>query len=482
MKKYNRYILVLVFLLAVFAGRSQFDPNTICRVENGKMYFKIDLKWTNAQKKELARLFDLDSIVLAGVYAGKSEITIKDAKWVVVKLNDHLVELSKMIRAMPVQPPAAHDVFMVDDRWMNTASGEAERESVDYGVNRFTRITVFQYRNGVARFFLPGHKEAKKVYISGSFNSWSTEQTPLLACDSGWVIALKLRPGKYSYKFILDGRWTQDPFNKLTEDDTYGSFNSVVYCYNRLFRLRGFPAAHKVILAGSFNNWDEKELKMIRINGSWLLPMFLREGTHTYKFIVDGEWTTDPDNKLKRPDGSGHFNSVLGIGDSIVFKLKGFTSAKQVVLSGNFNAWNTGELLMEKTPGGWQLYYVLGPGNYEYKFIVDGKWMTDPANPNTTGSGETQNSFLALKPNHVFTLDKYMDAKKVGIAGSFNDWNPDNFLMVKKDGRWFFAIHLKPGKYTYKFNVDGKWILDPGNDLWENNEYGTGNSVLWIEP
>jgi hypothetical protein len=54
--------------------------------------------------------------------------------------------------------------------------------------------------------------------------------------------------------------------------------------------------------------------------------------------------------------------------------------------------------------------------------------------------------------------------------------------MTKKQGKWVFPMYLRPGKYTYKFRVDDKWILDPGNDLWEGNEYGTGNSVLWIEP
>jgi 1,4-alpha-glucan branching enzyme len=476
-----RYFLVVVFLLSVLTGKSQFNPNTICRVENGRTYFRIDLRWNNNQKKELTRLFDLDSVVLAAVYSGKKEIAVKNAQWEIVKLNDHLVELSKVIKSLPVRSPAANDVFMVDDRWIS-AEGEAERESVDFGVNRFTNVHVFQYRNGVARFFIPGHKEAKRVFLSGSFNSWSTERTPMQACDSGWVVSLKLKPGKYSYKYIIDGTWTQDSYNKLSEPDNNGNYNSIVYCYNHTFRLRGYASAHQVILAGSFNNWNEKELKMIHINDSWLLSVYLREGTHTYKFIVDKVWVSDPESKQKRPDGNGGFNSVIGLGDSVLFRLKGFNDAKNVVLSGSFNGWNTGELFMEKYKDGWQLYYILGPGNYEYKFIVDGKWITDPANPNTTGSGDYQNSFLALKSNHVFRLDKFPDAKKVSVAGSFNGWNPDNFIMVKKDGKWTFPIYLKPGKYTYKFRVDGEWILDPGNELWENNEYGTGNSVLWIEP
>lgn len=471
-----------MFLLLLGQGaRSQFNPSTVCRVENGIMYFTIDLNWNNTQKKELTRLFDLDSTLLAAVYSGKTEIDLKGAKWEVKKLNSHQVELSKSIRIKPEKTSSSKDVFLVDDRWMN-AAGEAERESAVYGVNRFTRISVFRYKESIARFFLPGHKEAKKVFLSGSFNSWSTQQTPMQPCDSGWIIDMKLKPGKYSYKYILDGTWTEDPFNRLTEDDTYGGNNSVVYCYNRIFMLRGHTDAHRVFLAGSFNNWKEEELSMVAVKGNWLISMYLHEGTHTYKFIVDKAWITDPDNKLKRPDGAGNFNSVIEIGQSIVFRLKGFENAKNVILAGDFNGWNTGELFMEKVKDGWQLAYVLGPGNYQYKFIVDGKWMIDPANPNTSGSGEMQNSFLANKSNYLFRLDKFPSAKKVTIAGSFNGWNQDNFIMVQKDGKWTFPIYLKPGKYTYKFIVDGKWIRDPGNDLWEENEYGTGNSVLWIEP
>jgi 1,4-alpha-glucan branching enzyme len=481
LKGTGKYILVVVFLLAVFAGRSQFNPSTICRVENGRIFFRIDLRWNDTQKKQLTQLFDLDSTLLAGVFGGKREISVKDGQWEVVKLNDHLVEVSKVIKAMAVRPEAANDVFMMDDRWM-TAEGESERISASYGVNRFTRVSVFHYANGVATFFLPEHKELKTVFISGSFNGWSTMQSPMTPCDSGWIISMKLKPGKYSYKYIMDGKWSQDPFNKLTEQDTYNAFNSLVFCYNHLFRLAGYPKAKRVILTGSFNSWNKGELKMIHINAGWMLPMYLCEGTHAYKFIVDNEWITDPGNHLKRPDGSGNINSVIGIGDSIVFKLKGFLNAKNVVLAGNFNAWNTGELYMNKTQGGWELFYVLGAGNYEYKFIVDGKWITDPENPKTTGSGDYLNSFMIVKPDYTFKLDRYPEAKKVYVAGSFNGWNVDNYAMVRKDGKWIFPIYLKPGKYTYKFIVDGKWILDPGNELWENNEYGTGNSILWVEP
>ena len=53
--------------------------------------------------------------------------------------------------------------------------------------------------------------------------------------------------------------------------------------------------------------------------------------------------------------------------------------------------------------------------------------------------------------------------------------------MQRVGDEWIFKVHLYPGKHLYKFIVDGKWILDPGNKLWEQNEYNTGNSVVWID-
>jgi len=191
---------------------------------------------------------------------------------------------------------------------------------------------------------------------------------------------------------------------------------------------------------------------------------------------------TDPANKVVRQDNEGNNNSFLGIGDTLVFKLKGYTTAEKVILTGDFNGWNEGELVMDKTPSGWELPYALGAGNYQYKFIVDSKWIFDPSNPLTFGPEDHLNSWLAFKANHTFILRQFPAAKRVIVTGSFNGWSEDAYVMKKKDGIWTFPIYLAPGKYTYKFIVDGKWIIDPGNELWEENDFGTGNSVLWIEP
>jgi len=51
--------------------------------------------------------------------------------------------------------------------------------------------------------------------------------------------------------------------------------------------------------------------------------------------------------------------------------------------------------------------------------------------------------------------------------------------------RWHTVVLAHDGATSQTQNhlvVDGKWILDPDNSQMEENEYSTGNSVLWIEP
>jgi 1,4-alpha-glucan branching enzyme len=71
------------------------------------------------------------------------------------------------------------------------------------------------------------------------------------------------------------------------------------------------------------------------------------------------------------------------------------------------------------------------------------------------------------------------DARDVRLAGDFNSWNPSNTTLRKaKDGVWKRDLSLKPGRYEYKYVVDGQWRRDPINNLFTVNAYGTENSVI----
>jgi len=73
-------------------------------------------------------------------------------------------------------------------------------------------------------------------------------------------------------------------------------------------------------------------------------------------------------------------------------------------------------------------------------------------------------------------------AKKVSVAGTFNNWDTKNNL-AKKDtrGNWAVKLDLAPGKYEYKFVVDGAWLNDPKCSNVVGNSFGTQNSVLEIK-
>jgi hypothetical protein len=62
--------------------------------------------------------------------------------------------------------------------------------------------------------------------------------------------------------------------------------------------------------------------------------------------------------------------------------------AGEVYVAGSFNSWNTTATAMTRDDdGNWSVVVTLGLGTHEYKFVVDGGWITDPDNPSTKGDG-----------------------------------------------------------------------------------------------
>lgn len=71
-------------------------------------------------------------------------------------------------------------------------------------------------------------REVKSVFVAGDFNGWSATQTPLNFKDGIWKADLKLYPGRFSYRIVVDGDWILDPANKDTVSNNMGGVNSVL--------------------------------------------------------------------------------------------------------------------------------------------------------------------------------------------------------------------------------------------------------------
>ena len=71
---------------------------------------------------------------------------------------------------------------------------------------------------------------AHSVAIAGSFNAWSTTASPLAdAGDGTWTAHLDLAPGRYEYKFVVNGDgWFTDTDASDFAPDGYEGLNSVI--------------------------------------------------------------------------------------------------------------------------------------------------------------------------------------------------------------------------------------------------------------
>jgi 1,4-alpha-glucan branching enzyme len=81
----------------------------------------------------------------------------------------------------------------------------------------------------------------------------------------------------------------------------------------------------------------------------------------------------------------------------------------------------------------------------------------------------------------VFTLNA-PEADTVFLCGDFNNWDEKKHPMKKDQwGLWKKEVILSPGRYEYKFKVDGRWQIDPENRALCQNDYGTLNHVIEIK-
>jgi len=470
--------LLLLVLCTTWPVFAQVKQNAFT-IADDQMVLYLDLKIGRATIDSLLRIADIKGVDIDKLIRGNFDALRKDG-WTVTQTANNKLTLLKPLNEL-ASNAQMRPFLITSNMVMHDKQPGYPDDDVKFGINSFLRQNVHELPSGVTRFFLPANLKAKRVLLSGNFNSWSTSKGVMIKTDSGWIYDIKLNAGEYLYKFVVNGRWISDAGNLLKEDDGFDDHNSVYFKYNYTFRLKAFPKAARVMLAGSFNNWNANQIVMMPVHGEWVRQMYLREGNHTYRFLVDGRWTRDPENPNTQTDAAGNINSVLNIGEPVLFKLSGFANAKSVVVSGSFNKWRTDELHLHRSGTQWILPYALPAGNYGYKFIVDGRWMTDPANGNYIEENGENNSFLAVKPTHTFILKGHANARQVRLSGTFNNWNEPGWAMAHQGDTWIISVHLAPGKALYKFIVDGNWIIDPGNKLWEQNQFDTGNSVLWVD-
>jgi 1,4-alpha-glucan branching enzyme len=70
---------------------------------------------------------------------------------------------------------------------------------------------------------------ARGVALAGDFNGWRPDVTPLRRGGDGlWIVEVPLTRGNWSYSFVVDGKWVEDPLAESWRADGFGGKNAVV--------------------------------------------------------------------------------------------------------------------------------------------------------------------------------------------------------------------------------------------------------------
>lgn len=235
--------------------------------------------------------------------------------WKMAKRDEFTYELRKRIQEF-------NDAFPLDFRYIINERLIADTEGQVTDPRQFqddflkdvykVDLSVIKIvEDGNVEFLLNEHYSVNEVILTGTFNGWNEQELKMNKVPEGWKLSAKLPPGRYEYKFIVDGEWMHDPVNKEKVKNEHMTFNSVLFVTTPVtFNLNGYQDAKEVFLAGSFNDWKEKKMQMSRSGNGWTATVSLYGGKQTYKFIVDGKWITDPANPIVEDDGHGNKNSV----------------------------------------------------------------------------------------------------------------------------------------------------------------------------
>jgi hypothetical protein len=71
--------------------------------------------------------------------------------------------------------------------------------------------------------------QAKSVKVAGDFTNWEKNPIALtLTGQSDWSTVIELAPGRYAYRFIVDGQWHDDPASQRKVANSFGSHNAII--------------------------------------------------------------------------------------------------------------------------------------------------------------------------------------------------------------------------------------------------------------
>jgi hypothetical protein len=210
---------------------------------------------------------------------------------------DHLLSITS---------PQNPDIF--EDAVIFSASSQYKKVGIAFAHEQFSKVHWFRNLL-VPREIVPLDENAKAPDDDGPSVGFA---------DSGilfHIFDIPLDMSVISYRLVIDGLWTIDPYNpnkkmdlqtgleysivdvppiKRAENISQSESGSITFKYNA-------SAGETVTVAGSFNSWDPYMYKMREtMPGTYSLTLSLPPGQHHYVFYHRGQRVLDPINNQKK--------------------------------------------------------------------------------------------------------------------------------------------------------------------------------------
>ncbi|MDD5408694.1 MAG: AAA family ATPase [Candidatus Omnitrophica bacterium] len=108
----------------------------------------------------------------------------------------------------------------------NTPSRQVTEKTLEKRMNEILKETLPKLNEVTLTVKAP---DAKEVYLAGEFNNWKLDENSRMTQNNGnWTKSINLNNGKYRYRFVIDGNWSEDPGNPLKQVNPYGTMDSLL--------------------------------------------------------------------------------------------------------------------------------------------------------------------------------------------------------------------------------------------------------------
>jgi chromosome partitioning protein len=161
------------------------------------------------------RRHQVDARALITLYPGRFQFV----KEVVGDVRGHLGErvFDTVIRfSIKLAEAVSHGVPIT--RYCRRCTGYEDYRRLSAEVMGREALAVFTLR-------APG---AQRVQLAGDFNRWDPASGEMSASGEVWTTSVPLVPGRYKYRYVVDGRWQSDPLNPQVEPSPFGDYDSVI--------------------------------------------------------------------------------------------------------------------------------------------------------------------------------------------------------------------------------------------------------------